>query len=167
MPTKRIMDNKREEGIKEQKKCSKCKVLKEINEFYKDKSAKDGYAWWCKVCRGDYLRKYFVSDKHRAYRRMYQKQEAHRSYQRKYQKQEAPREYRRKYAREHAYLYKDEKRARYLARMAKDEIKKDFCEDCGIKDRLHMHHEDYSKPLEVITLCILCHEKRHHYAVTT
>jgi hypothetical protein len=38
-------------------------------------------------------------------------------------------------------------------------IKKDFCEDCGVKECLQMHHEDYTKPLEVITLCSRCHAK--------
>lgn len=31
------------------------------------------------------------------------------------------------------------------------------CDD----DKAQMHHEDYSKPLEVIWLCRLCHEKLH------
>lgn len=35
------MDNKR---------CSKCKVIKNINEFHKNKSRKDGYSHWCKTC---------------------------------------------------------------------------------------------------------------------
>lgn len=34
------------------------------------------------------------------------------------------------------------------------------CADCGIKAREY-HHEDYSKPLEVVALCRQCHIKRH------
>ena len=40
------------------------------------------------------------------------------------------------------------------------------CEDCGHcveKSKLHRHHEDYSKPLEVRWLCPICHGKRHRY----
>lgn len=36
------------------KKCSKCKTLKSISEFHKNKSKKDGYALWCKKCNNVY-----------------------------------------------------------------------------------------------------------------
>ena len=37
---------------------------------------------------------------------------------------------------------------------------KDYCELCGEKGvKLTRHHPDYSKPLEVQTLCLLCHKK--------
>ena len=32
------------------KKCSKCKKLKGLNEFYRNKANKDGHTSWCKVC---------------------------------------------------------------------------------------------------------------------
>jgi len=35
-----------------------------------------------------------------------------------------------------------------------------ICFDCGIKSTEY-HHEDYSKPLDVIPLCKFCHIKRH------
>ena len=31
--------------------CSKCKDVKPISEFGKDKNKKDGLDYWCKVCR--------------------------------------------------------------------------------------------------------------------
>ena len=34
------------------------------------------------------------------------------------------------------------------------------CADCGVQAREY-HHEDYSKPLEVVPLCRGCHIKRH------
>lgn len=39
--------------------------------------------------------------------------------------------------------------------------KPNTCEECGAEVRLHAHHEDYSKPLDVIWLCTNCHKKRH------
>lgn len=34
---------------------------------------------------------------------------------------------------------------------------KGACEICGGTDRLQRHHKDYGKPLEVLTLCEICH----------
>lgn len=36
------------------------------------------------------------------------------------------------------------------------------CEHCGDKEKIQAHHEDYSKPLEVIWLCIPCHHRVHY-----
>lgn len=35
------------------------------------------------------------------------------------------------------------------------------CEKCRSKEWVEGHHEDYTKPLEVIWLCRPCHRKRH------
>jgi hypothetical protein len=35
----------------------------------------------------------------------------------------------------------------------------DKCENCGSTESLERHHDDYTKPLEVRTLCKICHEK--------
>jgi hypothetical protein len=40
-------------------------------------------------------------------------------------------------------------------------IKPAICSNCGASKRLHGHHDDYSKPLEVVWLCVSCHHKRH------
>jgi DNA-directed RNA polymerase subunit RPC12/RpoP len=34
------------------------------------------------------------------------------------------------------------------------------CKECGARAR-HRHHDDYSKPLEVVYFCAKCHRKRH------
>jgi len=38
------------------KKCSKCQIEKEINEFRKDKTKSDGYYSSCKKCKLEYRR---------------------------------------------------------------------------------------------------------------
>ena len=35
------------------------------------------------------------------------------------------------------------------------------CSECGVKTQTHAHHEDYSKPLEVVYLCRSCHKAIH------
>lgn len=41
------------------KKCSKCKIEKDLGEFHKSKSSKDGYQLRCKICNFEY----YISNK--------------------------------------------------------------------------------------------------------
>lgn len=58
--------------------------------------------------------------------------------------------------------FKDRHESRYIFRKAvmSGKIKRLPCEVCGDK-KSQGHHEDYSKPLEVIWLCRTHHEDRH------
>lgn len=42
-----------------------------------------------------------------------------------------------------------------------DLVKPTKCSRCGLPKRLHAHHDDYSKPLDVMWLCQICHGLRH------
>lgn len=41
------------------------------------------------------------------------------------------------------------------------------CEHCGSTERIHAHHHDYSKPLDVQWLCQRCHIHEHAYGTST
>jgi hypothetical protein len=43
--------------------CTRCKKRKKVDQFYKDKSAKDGLATWCKGCTREYDRAYAARKK--------------------------------------------------------------------------------------------------------
>lgn len=57
---------------------------------------------------------------------------------------------------------RERRRAQDLAGKHRHEIKKAYCEKCGVTEKLEMHHYDYSKPLDVITVCKKHHEEIHH-----
>lgn len=40
--------------------------------------------------------------------------------------------------------------------------KPDRCSRCKKRGKVHAHHEDYSRPLDVIWLCPECHGKERH-----
>jgi len=64
--------------------------------------------------------------------------------------------------------YPEKDRSGKLLRKAvkKGKIKKpNECEKCKDNGKLQGHHEDYTKPLEVIWLCKKCHNKIHYYQV--
>ena len=59
--------------MKAEKKCPKCKTIKSISEFNKNKKAKDELHSYCKSCLKIYSRIYRQSDKTKVANRLYQK----------------------------------------------------------------------------------------------
>jgi hypothetical protein len=55
------------------KNCKKCNIDKDLNEFNKDKTKKDGLDYRCKPCRREYESKLYQTDKVQIYKKNYLK----------------------------------------------------------------------------------------------
>lgn len=154
--------------------CKKCGETKPITEFYKHG---DYYATQCKDCAREYSRDY--TREHREERLKYSKEYYHshkeqaREYKRKWEEKNRgwKNECARKWSREHKeqllekqrkYRKKNPEKCRaqslvnsYVARGKI--IRPMQCEVCGKIGRTDAHHEDYTKPLDVIWVCRKCH----------
>jgi len=63
------------------------------------------------------------------------------------------------YARTYSLAHPEKIKAKSLARYHIP--LENTCRVCGSSTDLQRHHFDYSKPLEVVTMCRTCHEKTH------
>jgi len=144
------------------KSCFKCGEVKPLSFFYKHPQMADGRVNKCKECNKSDVRKNRADNI-----------EHYRAYDRVRGNRQAP-EYSREYYRlnrEKALAskkrYQDANPVRYKANTAVGNAVRDGrliklpCEVCGSNERIHGHHEDYSKPLVVIWLCSKHHGEAH------
>lgn len=122
------------------KECKRCGEIKPISAYYSHGSTLDRKDVHCIACTKEKARISWIKRKdtpeYREYQQIAQK----------------------KYTKANPLKAK----AHRIARRLKAKLLKDKCEHCGNQGKLHMHHPDYTEPLEVLTLCILCHERIHH-----
>ena len=147
--------------------CFKCGKEKPLSDFYKHPKMKDGHLNKCKECnKKDVQQNYRKNiDYYKEYDRERNKKPERIESKRKKEKQwnknnpEKLLKYKKKYREENPEKYK----AHNLVNNAiRDGILiKQNCEICG-KEDTHAHHEDYSKPLDVIWLCPQCHVNWHN-----
>ena len=115
------------------KSCSRCHQFKPLAEFTHDRSAKHGRHHRCKAC-----------ERVRTKERLLDKS-LNRSVQ--------------KWANKNPMAIKAHK---LVARAIKrGELKRQPCRVCGAETRLHGHHADHSKALDVDWRCFRCHPEHH------
>ncbi len=161
------------------KRCSKCGKQKMINAFYKHPNTFDGYFNKCKDCtKLDTLKHRYKNIEHF---KEYDRQRAHLPHRIKLRQQYSENEINRERARKIKAIwvinnpekrkasikkYKENNKEKtnaqgrlyYAVKVGK--VKKMPCIVC--KNPIsHAHHEDYSKPLDVIWLCAYCHKQAH------
>lgn len=135
------------------KTCFKCKEEKSILEFYKHSGMLDGYLNKCKSCTCKDVREHRRNN------------ESVRQYDReRYYNNPARRE-----AIEITVAFwinnNPEAKAAHtkLNNAVRDgKIKKEPCSVCGSTYRIHGHHDDYSKPLDVKWFCAKHHQRLHN-----
>jgi len=131
--------------------CSKCRCWCDESSFYSDKRTANGLKSQCKECHIETS----ILTRDRINTRKINREHMRRA------RKTDPAKFRK---REASAALKRPKGAATRARVKLNTavragiiIKPMKCEKCNGKHRLTAHHEDYSKPLEVIWLCYECH----------
>ena len=143
-----------------EKVCLKCGASKPINEFGKHHETADGHRNNCKECAAKAERERRCGPAHqgileydRARRKTPERKAmAARAWQKQYRK--SPERW--------AVIM-----AIQRARRGGTLIAPDACPACGVTGKMHAHHNDYSKPLDVEWLCDHCHRTLRHGTYVT
>ena len=138
------------------KTCFKCGAEKPLTEYYRHKQMGDGHLNKCKCCTKMDVRARRFAPRFREKVLSYDRQRGSRQgpdY------REAHREYR-----------EEEYKARHkLSNAVRDGKmqRRDRCQHCHVSGvRIEGHHEDYSKPFDVVWLCVPCHRQLHAFKDT-
>ena len=125
------------------KQCSKCKRHLELLEFYRASTKADGHQNKCKSCARQDVEKRW-----------------------KHNKQDlnwvlSERKRKREYLQKDKIKFPEKKKARTIVQveLRSGRIHRHPCFVCG--NKAEAHHEDYSKPLDIIWLCRKHHAERH------
>lgn len=147
------------------KMCGSCGQKKSITEFYKNSHMHDGYLNQCIPCVRAARERYRTENKEKI-------REQHRLYYQKNRKgriQAVADYYQRKPEVNNAAVKRyrarnpEATKARGAVTYAIKEgrLNPKPCERCDSTINIQAHHEDYSKPLDVVWLCPTCHGERH------
>lgn len=150
-----------------EKPCFKCGEIKPLSAFYKHPQMPDGHVNKCKECNKKDVRQ--NREKNIDYYRAYDKDRAnlpHRvSARAAYQATDAGRASVAASKKKWMESNTIKNAAKYMVNNAVRDgrLKKEYsCSNCGITGvRIHGHHDDYSKPLDVRWLCSKCHMAWH------
>lgn len=128
--------------------CKQCSVEKELSEFYSHPEWKNWVLWRCKEC----IKEGRKSDEERE---MARKVDRNRVRPEGYE-YEATKKYRKNNPKKYTAH-------NLVNNYYRNNEKPNACKNCSSNLNIHMHHEDYDKPNEVIPLCQSCHTLRHKW----
>jgi hypothetical protein len=135
------------------KRCRECGQTKLLDEFYVHVEMGDGHLNKCKVCVKERIRLYRIAQPERVAaidKIKYEKAKLRSAF--RFQRLEYQR----------AKRTPEINRAHQCTQRRLRVFKPDLCEQCHEREAKHAHHPDYKKPLNVIWLCIRCHQRLHH-----
>jgi len=153
------------------KTCPKCNKTVPKSSFWRNKRRRDGLQCYCMFCQREIVKKISQTERSRimararvkAYKqtpqgRLQHKQSNHRYYQTekgKLQKKTCQN------IMNHEYRLAHRAHITFFRALKNSKIQKDVCFVCGANTNIEAHHEDYSKPLDVIWLCQKHHREKH------
>jgi hypothetical protein len=151
------------------KTCFKCKAEKPLTEYYRHDAMNDGHLGKCKECTKSDAMAYRVKNLARVKeydRNRPNHAERIANNKAQYQKDMADEQKRaRRWA--NAAMWRMANPLKRKAHIVTSnairggKLEKKPCEHCGAAEKVHAHHEDYNKPLDVNWLCVDCHGARH------
>jgi len=149
------------------KKCSKCGQVKDLNEFCRDRSRKDGKSHYCKACHSARDKAYRAANREKDIARHRAWRAANPEKSREISKawRDANPERRAAYEKAYRAANREKRQAQYTVSNAVRDGKMEpssshRCADCD-QPAQDYHHEDYTQPMHVVALCRSCHKQRH------
>ena len=128
------------------KRCYRCKVWKPKSDFYANKQSKDGLDCWCKKCRKKNTSQWRRDNpaRCRELKQHWKTQEKDTEYKARHRARHPDRHYAR----------------RQLLKAREHGLKLDHCvwPGCTETENIEGHHPDYSKPHEIVSICLLHHK---------
>lgn len=135
----------------ESQKCFKCEEIKPLSEFYVHPQMSNGHLGICKKC---------VKDRQRVRSKTQNGKDSEKKRNKKPERAKKIAERSKKWREDNPEKALAHSRLWHAIQDGKI-VRKTKCEECGSTEKIHAHHEDYSKALDVIWLCVPCHGKRH------
>lgn len=147
-------------------RCSRCRIVKPVTEFYKQSNSVKGHTSACKLCTNAAMRAYYAAHQQ-------ERSQAIRNYMKSPQGKVVRGQIREKYrtssrgkATIKVYLARhavaDKARGTLRQAVRNGHVQRGACGICG-KLNAHGHHEDYTQPLAVLWLCHTHHTLIHQY----
>lgn len=136
------------------KTCTKCKTELDESQFYGCKKTKEDLKCQCKKCHMEGNLRTRNKDAARDANRIFMKLARSRNPE-KFKERERNKK--------PADPLKQKARAKFSFAVRSGKLTRPLnCSICGVSGvRIEGHHTDYSKPLDVVWLCIMCHGKQH------
>ena len=132
------------------KRCFKCGEVRPLDDFYRYRMMADGHLNKCKSCAKRDVANRYVAKRAEISARV--------SEMRTPEQRAMAQEGRRRHRARHPE--RERARAAVTRAVGSGRLQRRPCEACG-EAETQAHHEDYSRPLDVVWLCFVCHRARH------